>query len=179
MITMATKKSSMFTLTERVTIAASTTDAFATIDLGSYVDVGDRQALQIHSVDFIFQGTTANTTLNAAFGGDSTAFCQVTDLNRGGLVFANDRALIASGTLHFGAGDNIVTNESDLYPDNYGKGSDDGRFVVNDQLYITARSGLIAANEDVNVTVRVNASIVTLGAKDFMAIAIQSTAADN
>jgi len=36
-----------------------------------------------------------------------------------------------------------------------------------------------AYSTPVNVTVRVNASIVTLGAKDFMAIAIQSTAADN
>jgi hypothetical protein len=49
--------------------------------------------------------------------------------------------------------------------------------VVNDQLYITGHAtNLIAA---LNITVRVNASIVTLGAKDFMAIAIQSTAADN
>ncbi len=178
---MATKKTSMFTLTERVTVSASATDTFATIDLGSYVDVGDRQALQIHSVDFIFQGTTAGTSLNTTFGADSSAFVQVTDLNRGGLVFSNDRALIASGNLHFGSGDNIVSNESDLYPDNFGKGSDDGRFVVNDQLYITARAGIVdtGTNQALNVTVRVNASIVTLGAKDFMAIAIQSTAADN
>ena len=54
---MATKKTSMFTLTERLTISAATTETFATIDLGSYVDVGDRQALQVHSVDFIFQGS--------------------------------------------------------------------------------------------------------------------------
>ena len=158
---------------------SSTAETFATIDLGSYVDVGDRQALQIHSVDFIFQGTTAGTSLNTTFGADASAFVQVTDLNRGGLVFANDRALVASGNLHFGAGDNNIGNESDIYPDNFGKGSDDGRFVVNDQLYITAQSLLIAADQALNVTVRVNASIVTLGAKDFMAIAIQSTAADN
>ena len=53
MIKMATKKTSMFTLTERLSISAASTATFATIDLGSYVDVGDRQALQIHSVDFI------------------------------------------------------------------------------------------------------------------------------
>jgi hypothetical protein len=38
---------------------------------------------------------------------------------------------------------------------------------------------VVAAGESVNITVRVNASIVSLTAKDFMAIAIQSTAADN
>jgi hypothetical protein len=66
-----------------------------------------------------------------------------------------------------------------MYPDMYGKGSDDGRFVVNDQLYVTGLSTIIASSKAVNVTVRVNCSIVSLSAKDFMAIAIQSTAADN
>ena len=66
-----------------------------------------------------------------------------------------------------------------MYPDNFGKGADDGRYVVNDQLYLTGRASVLAANKAINITVRVNASIVTLGAKDFMAIAIQSTAADN
>ena len=71
---------------------------------------------------------------------------------------------------------NAVT---DMFPDNYGKGSDDGRYVVNDQLYITGRCSQINSGTAVNVTIRVEASIVSLTAKDFMAIAIQSTAADN
>jgi len=178
MIKMATKKTSMFTLTERVTISAATTDTFATIDLGSYVDVGDRQALQIHSVDYVFQGTTANADVVSDLGNGNELLVQVTDLNRGGLVFANDRALISSA--NFAADANGARDmAADLYPDNFGKGSDDGRYVVNDQLYITGYSTGVAANQACNVTVRVNASIVTLGAKDFMAIAIQSTAADN
>ncbi len=168
----------MFTLTERVTISAAGTDTFATIDLGSYVDVGDRQALQVHSVDFIFQGTTASSGLPGTLGASSDIKCQLTDLNRGGLVFANDRALVASGVLNYDT-DGFLSQNADLYPDNFGKGSDDGRYVVNDQLYVTARSSAVAGGQAVNVTVRVNASIVTLGAKDFMAIAIQSTAADN
>ena len=171
----------MFTLTERLTISAASTDTFATIDLGSYVDVGDRQALQIHSVDFIFQGTVpAETFPVVAMAGSGQVQVQVTDLNRGGLVFANDRALVASGTLNYDS-DAFLSQATDLYPDNYGKGSDDGRYVVNDQLYICGRSSAIDSgnNKAANITVRVNASIVTLGAKDFMAIAIQSTAADN
>jgi len=175
---MATKKTSMFTLTERVSISAANTDTFATIDLGSYVDVGDRQALQVHSVDFIFQGTTAGEAIWSTFGGAAQVSIQLTDLNRGGIVFANDRALVASGVLNFD-NDAYLQNATDLYPDNYGKGSDDGRYIVNDQLYITGLTTALAANKVLNVTVRVNASIVTLGAKDFMAIAIQSTAADN
>jgi hypothetical protein len=176
---MATKKTSMFTLTERLTISAASTDTFATIDLGSYVDVGDRQAIQVHSVDFIFQGTSASQTFPiVAMGGSGAVNVQLTDLNRGGLVFSNDRALVASGTLNYDS-DAFLTNATDLYPDNFGKGSDDGRYVVNDQLYVTGRSSAVASGEAVNITVRVNASIVTLSSKDFMAIAIQSTAADN
>ena len=175
---MATKKTAMFTLTERLTISASATDTFATIDLGSYVDVGDRQALQIHSVDYVFQGTTANDHVEVAMAADDSTMVQLTDLNRGGLVFANDRALVSSASLYKSTAGEL-NMEADLFPDNYGKGSDDGRYVVNDQLYITGRCTQVNSNTAVNVTIRVNASIVTLGAKDFMAIAIQSTAADN
>ena len=175
---MASKKTSMFTLTERLTIDAATTDTFATIDLGSYVDVGDRQALQIHSVDFIFQSTAPGGYLPGAIGANDAVHVQVTDLNRSGLVFADDRALVASATLMIDSTSGL-SMESDLYPDNYGKGSDDGRFVVNDQLYICGQMTGVVVPEAVNVTVRVNATIVSLSAKDFMAIAIQSTAADN
>ena len=175
---MAQKKTSMFTLTERLTITADNVETFATIDTGSYVDVGDRQALQIHSVDFIFQGTTANASMLSTFTTNATALVQLTDLNRGGLVFADDRALIASAAMSF-ADENVITNEADMYPDNFGKGADDGRFVVNDQLYITGITANLDTNKALNCTVRINASIVTLTAKDFMAIAIQSTAADN
>ena len=176
---MATKKTSIFTLTERITIDANSTTEFATIDCSSYVDVGDRQALQIHSVDFIFQGTNAAEVMQITFAGDSETKIQITDLNRGGFAFANDRALIASGQLNFDQTNNQVANMADLYPDNFGKGSDDGRFVVNDTLYVTAKTTGLDTAKAMNVTVRVNASIVTLSSKDFMAIAIQSTAADN
>lgn len=168
----------MFTLTERLTISAAGTDTFATIDLGSYCDVADRQCIQVHSVDFIFQGTTAGETVAVTLGGGGGVNIQVTDLNRGALVFADDRAMVASGRLDYDA-DGFLVNSTDLYPDNFGKGSDDGRYVVNDQLYITGRTSVLGSNKEINVTVRVNASIVSLTAKDFMAIAIQSTAADN
>jgi hypothetical protein len=111
---MATKKTSMFTLTERVTVGAAGTDTFATIDLGSYVDVGDRQALQIHSVDYIVQGTAPSTTPAVTFNADAVVDCQVTDLNRGGLVFTNDRAVVSSMRLLFDNSNNSMTKETDL-----------------------------------------------------------------
>jgi len=174
---MATKKTAIFTLTERITLAAGATSASATIDIGSYVDVGDRQALQIHSVDFIYQGNVADGSIFGAVPAGSTVHTQLLDLNRGGLVFANDRALVASSQLRLDTAGGC-DNETDLYPDNFGKGSDDGRFVVNDQLYCEFATQA-TTTASCNVTVRINASIVSLTAKDFMAIAIQSTAADN
>jgi hypothetical protein len=175
---MATKKTAIFTLTERLTLATGATpSASATIDMGSYVDVGDRQAIQVHSVDYVFQGATAQDAINGSAPNNSATLIQVMDLNRGGLVFANDRALISSGALRLD-GQGAPHMDADLYPDNFGKGADDGRFVVNDALYVEAHNtGTTTAA--LNVTVRVNASIVTLSQKDFMAIAIQSTAADN
>lgn len=175
---MATKKTAIFTLTERVTLATGADpSASATIDLASYVDVGDRQAIQIHSVDYIFQGNDGDLHVNASMPNNSSALVQVLDLNRGGLVFANDRALVSSCAMHLD-GNGGYSSEADLFPDNFGKGADDGRYVVNDALYIEATiDGTTVANT--NITVRVNASIVTLSQKDFMAIAIQSTAADN
>lgn len=176
---MATKKTAPFTLTERITLTAADARVQDTIDIASYVDVGDRQALLVHSVDYVFQGTTASEDLGTAFGGAAEVMVQLLDLNRGDFVFANDRALISSGVLLYGSPGNTADMESDVYPDNFGKGSLEGRFVVNDQLYVQAVSSAIGAAKNINVTVRVTASIVTLSQKDFMAIAIQSTAADN
>ncbi|MGI9446919.1 MAG: hypothetical protein ACR2NI_04590 [Pirellulales bacterium] len=175
---MATRKTAIFTLTERLTISAGATETFATIDLGSYIDVGDKQGLQVHGIDYIFQGTTGSEHVEVALAADDSVLVQVTDLNRGGLVFANDRALVSSASLYKSAAGEL-NMEADQYPDNYGKGSDDGRFVVNDQLYITGLATQVNSSTAVNVTVRVSASIVKLSSADFMSIAIQSTAADN
>ena len=56
---MSKKKTSTFYLTERLTLTATATPVTATIDLGAYVDVADRQCIAIEEVDFIFQATTA------------------------------------------------------------------------------------------------------------------------
>ena len=175
---MATKKTAQFTLTERLTMGTAGSLASATLDLSSYIDVADRQAVSIQSIDFIVQGTDADEALATTFVGDSDIQVQVLDLNRSGLVFANDRALVGSMRYLFDTAGSSMA--SDIYPDNYGpNGSAAGRIVVNDTLYIEGVTSVLAANKACNVTVRINATVVSLNAKDFMAIAIQSTAADN
>ena len=175
---MSKKKTSTFYLTERLTMTAANTPVTATIDLGAYVDVADRQAIAIESVDFIFQGKAASNNVTSETGPSQAIHAQIFDLNRGGTIqFADDRALVASGTLQISA-DDVVTNAGDMYPDMFGA-RDGVRLVVNDQLYLTAESTAIAGSGEVNVTVRVKAYVAQLSQKDFMGIALQSTAADN
>lgn len=177
---MATKKTAPFILTERLQLGTAGTAAGANIDLSAYVDVGDRQAILIHKVDYVIQGTTASEALTTLFGAsDSDVQIQVQDLNRSGLVFADDRALVSSMRMIYD-GQGQTSNTSDLYPDNFGTGGAmNGRIVVNDALYIQGIASAIGTGKTVNATVMVTASIVTLSQKDFMAIAIQATAADN
>ena len=177
-------KTSVFYLTERVNISASGTLVSDTIDLGAYVDVADRQGILIHECDFIFQGKDAAgdmQALSATYTGDATVFAQLTDLNRAKMVFADDRALVASGQLMFDQGNNMLSSDADLYPDNFGPTSaQGGRIVINDQMYFQAQStGTYATNDSLEVTVRIKCSVISLSQKDFMAIALQSTAADN
>lgn len=183
---MAKSKTGTFTLVERVdgpTATAGITQG--TIDLGAYVDVGDQQALAIESVDFILQAyDVANDlyhgALQGAASGDTTWDFQLSDLNPGSaIVPADDNSLIASATLMFDDSNNTSSIGPDLYPDNFGK-LDESRMVVNDQLYfVMDASTASVANFQWRATVRIRARIVKLSTKDWMAIAIQSTASDN
>jgi hypothetical protein len=172
-------KTSVFYLTERLTMTTAGDFYSDTIDLGAYVDVADRQGVLIHDVDFVVQGTSATEGLASAFGGSAACVMQLTDLNRGEIVFNDDRALVASGRMSYLTGSSF-DNTADLYPDNFGPTSaQGGRIVINDQMYFQAESSAIAANKAINVTVRIKCSVISLSQKDFMAIALQSTAADN
>ena len=175
---MSKRKTSTFYLTERLSVTGAGVPTAGTIDLGAYVDVGDRQAIAVEEVDFIWQGGTPGTEVPDVLGANNGAFCQLTDLNRGGvLVYADDRALIASGNVYCDAGLN-PSHSLDMYPDVFGA-RDGVRLVINDQMYCVAQANAVGASGPLEVTVRVKCHITTLSQKDWMAIAIQSTAADN
>lgn len=187
---MARSKTGSFWLTETVRLSDNTIQQ-GTIDLGSYVDVGDQQAIAVEEVDFVvqWQDTTATATnfyyLPGGLIGNalSTFAMQLTDLSRGttSMVVDNDRALVASGSLNIDAANNITSIGPNVYPDTYGK-LDEARMVVNDQLYCTAQlqgSAVASADDDFLITFRIKCRIVKLDKRDWMSIAIQSTAADN
>ena len=182
---MATSKTGSFYLTDVALLPAGSaagTRVQATIDLGAYVNVPTGQAIAIESVDFIYQTADGNGSGNELLAADGAIGVQLTDLNPSTtLLIADDQSLIASGCLNIDYSGNVVSHTSDLYPDNFGPASLSEAFmVVNDTLYIVAGNNVAATGaQAVSVTARVRCRVVKLSQKDWMSIAIQSTASDN
>ena len=182
---MATAKTGSFYLTETATLAGAAADGTrvqTTIDLGAYVNVPTGQAVAIESVDFVYQNADGSGDVSSMVAGDASIDAQLTDLNPSTtLLIADDQSLIASGSLCIDQSNNVATHVSDLYPDNFGPAALSEAFmVVNDTLYLVAgNSGAAIGATDVSVTARVRCRVVKLSQKDWMAIAIQSTASDN
>lgn len=189
---MATAKTGSFYLTETVELATTLTDgnrAQGSIDLGAYVNVATGQAIAIEQVDFVYQVGSdygqAGVDMLDASGAISV---QLTDLNPGtAFVRADDQSLVASGSLNIDrtgtttSNGNVLSHTTDLYPDNFGPTNLSEAFlVVNDSLYLVAgpdSAGI--GTESVFVTARIKCRVAKLSSKDWMAIAIQSTASDN
>ena len=183
---MATAKTGSFYLTETVQLAALAANGSrvtGTIDLSAYVNVPTGQAIAIDQVDFIWQrDADFGGTVGEYLGANGSLSSQLTDLNPGdAFVRADDQSLVASAQMSIDATNNLATMESDIYPDNFGpSGLSDMFIVVNDQLYFTVgNDGFAVGAAILYGTVRIRARVVKLSTKDWMAVAIQSTAADN
>jgi len=183
---MATAKTGSFYLTETVTLPAATLAGGrvqGSIDLGAYVNVATGQAVAIESVDFVVQGgTDFGVSYSQMLGGNGAISFQLSDLNPGtAFIRADDQSLIASGTLNIDDANNIGSMSADIYPDNFGPANLSEAFlVVNDTLYLVAGPDQAPIGvDDVFVTARIKCRVAKLSSKDWMAIAIQSTASDN
>ena len=185
---MATAKTGSFYLTETVTLSAGSAAGSriqGSIDLGAYVNVATGQAIAIDQVDFVYQVGSDNSSDAESFFATSngTLGVQLTDLNPGtAFVRADNHSLIASGALNVDIANNLTSHHSDLYPDNFGPASLSEAFmVVNDSLYLVggADGGATNAGQHISITARIRCRVVKLSNKDFVAIAIQSTASDN
>lgn len=183
---MATAKTGSFYLTETITLpagSAANTRVSSAIDLGAYVNVATGQAVAIESVDVVYQsGADYIQFVSNFLAGDGSISYQLADLNPQGRFFRGDnQSLVASGAINIDDSANLATLTADIYPDNFGPAALSEAFmVVNDSLYLTAgNNGSAVGAGDLYVTARIKCRIVKLSAKDFMAIAIQSTASDN
>ena len=183
---MATAKTGSFYLTETVTLPAALAAGNrvqGSIDLGAYVNVATGQAIAVESVDFIWQsGTTFDQSPNSFLATNGALSCQLTDLNPGtAFVRADNQSLIASGALAVDDANNVASHVTDLYPDNFGPNTLSEAFmVVNDTMYLVGGNDVSdIAGKEVFLTARIRCRVVKLSSKDWMAIAIQSTASDN
>ena len=183
---MAKSMTGSFYLTETVQLTAAALTGSrvqGTIDLGAYVNVPTGQCVAIESVDFIYQNSTdygGNVTGMLANNGAISV--QLSDLNPGtAFLRADDHSLVASGALNIDDANSIATHTADLYPDNFGPANLSEAFlVVNDSLYLVAgNDASVLGAFPVFITARIRCRVVKLSTKDWMAIAIQSTAADN
>jgi hypothetical protein len=180
---MATAITGSFYLTETVALpiaAPGGTRVTGTLDLSAYVNVPTGQAIAIESVDFIYQdGSDYSSSVALMLAGNGALTVQLTDLNSGNaFVRADNQSLVASGALNIDTANSIGTHTSDLYPDNFGAAAQSESFmVVNDTLYLIAGNSVSAiAGSVVYVSVRIRCRVVKLSNKDWIAIAIQSTA---
>jgi len=182
---MATSKTSSFWLTETVELSAAAAPgarASGTLDLGAYVDVGDQQGIAIEQIDYIWQvGVDFGSDIASMIVGNGSLGAQVADLNPGGLFLrADNNSLISSGVINGNSVDSSVFMGTDFFPDTFGK-LDQARIVVNDSLFVVIGVDNTGINPlaDVFCTVRIKCRIIKLSSKDWIAIAVQSTASDN
>ena len=184
---MATAKTGSFYLTETITIPGASptgTRIQGSIDLGAYVNVATGQAIAVESVDFVYQsGSEYSGNVEQMLTSSGSFTAQLTDLNPGqAFVRADNQSLIASGVLSIDQANNVATHASDIYPDNFGPAALSEAFmVVNDTLYLVGGNdgATVTAANDLSLTARIKCRVVKLSNKDWMAIAIQSTASDN
>ena len=172
-----------FYLTETVLLPQASVDGTivtSTMDLSAYVNVPTGQAIAVESVDFIYQiENDFGGLLSSVTVGDSSITSQLVDQNPGAaLVRADNHSLVASGNMQIDDGNNSATFVSDIYPDNFGPANLSEAFlVVNDSLFLsTSYRNPNLSLVNLFVTARVRCRVVKLSTKDWMAIAIQSTA---
>jgi len=176
-----------FYLTETVQLpvsSGSSTRVQGEIDLGAYVSVPNGQAIAVEQVDFIVQGGSDFASAgNIMLVADGALTFQLSDLNPGtAFVRADDQSLIASGSLNIDFTNNVLSHQSDLYPDSFGPAALSEAFLcVNDTLYLVGGndSAATSASDILFITARIKCRVVKLSTTDWMAIAIQSTASDN
>lgn len=166
-----------FTITEELLINQLGYDT-ATIPVGSLIDVGDAQALEIEQVDYVYMNFDSGTDTyepvrNAApYGSDVGFGAQLMDRNAGTFISPADNNLISSSMIQFDS-QNITSAATDFYPDDFQKTN--GRFVVNDELYLTGYASAAAqASQNLVVVCRIRAKVVKLSTRDWMAISLET-----
>lgn len=189
---MAKPKTGPFYITKSLVFpvgAPAGTIASDTISIESFIDVANRQGLEILECDFVMQGYDDALEVYYApnvvdlYAGDGSLGFQLLDQEATALVRADDRTLVASGSLawdYSGTAGGMFTHSNDFFPDIFNKNTE-GRVIINDQLHFVARltNATLAANQQQIITLRMKARVVTLTTTDFVSLSLTSVATDN
>jgi len=175
---MAKSITGTFTITQSITLDATGYTTTAT-PIGSLIDVGDAQALEIESVDYVSSNyDSANDNYepihaSGPFAGDASWGVQLLDRNAAVWLDPADNNVISSFAARYDHQAGIYVG-ADFYPDDFQKTN--GRFVVNDELYLVSDVpvGSFAANQELNIAVRIRAKVVKLSTRDWMAISLET-----
>ena len=173
---MAKAKTASFTISEEVRYTPAGAPTVGVISIGSLIDVGDAQALEVQKVDWILQGFDSSNNDYEPIGTNifsaaSAVAMQLSDKNSSTLMAASDNNLIGSGNFNIDAA-GVTSEMADFYPDDFSK---DGRFVVNDEMYLIVKGlGSFESNRECRVTCRVTARVVKLSTRDWMAISLET-----
>jgi hypothetical protein len=134
-------------------------------------------------VDFIYQNGSSHVgNVDGFLAGNGGITVQLVDLNPGTLfIRADNHSLIASGSLNIDVANCVASHTNDLYPDNFGATAQSESFmVVSDSMFLVAgNDGAAISTGTVDITARIRCRVVKLGSKDWMALAIQSTASES
>lgn len=175
---MAKALTGIFTITTSMTLDA-TGYATVTVPIGSLIDVGDAQALEIESVDYVSSNYDSANDRYEAMGvlhpwtGAASWGVQVLDRNAAEWLDPSDNNVISSFAGQFDS-DGITSVGADFYPDDFQKTN--GRFVVNDELYCVSNisTGAFSGDQELNIAIRVRAKVVKLSTRDWMAISLET-----
>lgn len=177
-VPMAKSITGTFTITQSITLSATgyTTTAIA---IGSLIDVGDAQALEVESVDYVSSNYDSTNDRYEAMGvthpwtGAASWGCQLLDRNSQEWLDPSDNNVISSFAGQFDS-DGITSVGADFYPDDFQKTN--GRFVVNDEMYLVSNisTGAFSAAQELNIAVRIRAKVVKLSTRDWMAISLET-----
>jgi len=175
---MAKALTGTFTITTQINMTA-TGYLTGVIPIGSLIDVGDAQALEIEEVDYIYYAYNTSTDvyepmhISGPFSSDASFGAQLMDRNAGTWLSAADNNLISSSAAYFEATGTWGV-AGDFFPDDFQKTN--GRFVVNDELYLVGANptGAYAANNQLAIVCRIRAKVVKLGTRDWMAISLET-----
>jgi len=166
-----------FTITEQLSTNALGY-VTGTIPIGSLIDVGDAQALEILSVDYVYMNYDSGTEtyepirVSAPYGADVGFGVQLMDRNAGTFISPADNNLISSSMVQYDQA-NITSTGTDFFPDDFQKTN--GRFVVNDELYaVMYASAAAQASQNLICAVRIRAQVVKLSTRDWMAISLET-----